>query len=159
MRKPFIILALAVATVLSLSVSASAVAPTMSIFHDEGSGLPVEDCGTFEVLLTFSHDETITTFYEKAGLPTREQIRFNFSATLSNSVTGKTAHENGAFTIITDLTSGDTKVVGLVLLMYLRGVGVVTLELGQVTFDGARVSVTSSPRILDGASFVCSILS
>ena len=159
MRKALIILAVVLGAILSSPITASATAPTSVSFHDEASGLPVQDCGAFEVLLTFSHDESITTFYDKSGSASREQIRFNFTATLANSVSGKSAYEKGAYTIITDLASESTKVVGLVLLMHVRRVGVVTLELGQVTFNGATVTVARVPRILDGQASVCTILS
>jgi hypothetical protein len=158
MRRVLAVLGLALAMVLSLALPASAKQPTITRFHDEGSGVPVEDCGSFVVLLTFSHDETITTFYDNTGTPIRAQIRFSFSSTLTNSVTGKTAFETGDYTIIADLIGGDAKVVGLVLLIYLPGVGVVTLELGQVTFDHGSIWVTSEPEILNGDSLFCSIL-
>jgi hypothetical protein len=156
MRKAFIACLVGAAT-LAVPFRASALSPTISSFHFEGSSIPVEDCGSFEVLLSFSHDETITTFYDKTGAPTRDQIRFVFSGTLTNSVTGKSADENGAYTITIDLTSDHANVVGLILVIRLEGVGVVTLELGHVTVE--QPSVINSPEILDGASFVCSILS
>jgi hypothetical protein len=159
MRRAFTILGLVATMLLWQPGPVSATAPTISSFHDEGTNVPVEDCGAFVVLLSFSHDETITTYYDKSGVAIREQIRFNFSATLANSVTGETVGENGAYTITIDLARGETSTVGLILLMRLQGVGVVTLELGQATFAGVRIGVTSTPGILDGGSLVCSILS
>jgi hypothetical protein len=95
---------------------ALAAQPTVTHLHTEGTDLPVQDCGTFVVLVDFVHDETITTYFDEAGTPTRTQILLNFSATLTNSVTGKSAYETGASMISLDLTSGQTRVAGLVLL-------------------------------------------
>jgi hypothetical protein len=159
MRRAFTIVGFVATMLLWQSGPVSAIAPTSSSFHDEGMNVAVQDCGAFLVLLSFTHDEVITTFYDKSGIPIREQVRFNFSATLANSVTGKTVAENGAYTIVVDLARGQTSTIGLILLMRLQGVGVVTLELGQVTFAGGRIDVTSTPGILDGDSFVCAILS
>ncbi len=159
MRRAFTIVGLAATMLLWQSGPVSAMAPASSSFHDEGTNVVVQDCGAFLVLLSFIHDEAITTFYDKSGIPIREQVRFKFSATLVNSVTGKSVAEDGAYTIIVDLARGETSTMGLILLMRLQGVGVVTLELGQVTFAGGRIDVTSTPGILDGGSFVCAILS
>jgi hypothetical protein len=158
-RKAFLAIGLAAALIPAMAISASAGAPTTTTFHSEGTDVPVEDCGSFTALLTFSHDETITTFYDKAGTLIKEQIRFNFSGTFKNSVTEKSAYEQGAYTIIIDFTGGDAKVVGLVLLIRLPGSGVVTLELGQVTFENGTTTTAGAPEILDGGSFICSLLS
>jgi hypothetical protein len=168
-RKRLFAFGLTTAMVIALPIAAAspvappgptpALAPIITTFHSEGTDVPVEDCGSFTVLLSFSHDETITTFLDKSGTAIREQVRFNFSGTFTNSVTGKTAFENGDYTIIMDLNTGEAKDVGLVLLIRLRGVGVVTLELGQVTSANGVVSESGGPKILDGGSFICSILS
>lgn len=159
MRKTAIAMGLAAALIVVLPISASAVAPTITTFHSEGTDVPVEDCGSFTVLLTFSHDETITTFYDKTGTPIREQVRFTFSGTLKNSVTLKYANEQGAYTITFDLIKGQTQVTGLVLLINLPGLGVATLELGQVTFANRAITETGAPQVLDGGSFICTLLS
>jgi hypothetical protein len=158
MRKVTILMGSTVALILLTISAASAGPPTITTFHDEFTDIPVEDCGSFMVLLTFSHDQTITTFYDKTGTPIRENVRFSFSGTFTNSVTGKRATENGVYTVIVDLVSGEANVVGLVLLIHMEGQGVVVLELGHVTFDQGTITRVNSPQILDAGSLVCAIL-
>jgi hypothetical protein len=160
MRKALFAIGFAAAMIPAMALPASAGPPTVSTFHNEGTDVPVEDCGSFTVLLSFSHDETITTFYDKAASPIREQIRFNFSGTLTNSVTGKTAYEVGDSTVIIDLTNGETQTVGLVLLVRLPGFGVATLEIGHVVFESGTITEVDSLQVLDGGdSSFCSLLS
>ena len=158
MRRLLFGLVLATAMVVAIPGVASATQPSVTSIHVEGTDAPVEDCGTFTALLTFTNDETITTFYDTSGVPTREQIRFNFSGTFTNSVTGKAADELGNYSIFVDLVSGQAQTVGLELLIHMPGSGVVTLELGSVQFDGGTISNVGSPTILDDGSLICSIL-
>lgn len=159
MRRTATTFAILLAAMVGLAPPARATQPSVQTFHTEGSGLELEDCGDFKVILDFSHDETVTTFYDRFGSPVSAQIRFSFQATLTNSVTGKTAYERGAYTIFADLQTGEGRQAGLVLLITVPGQGMALLELGHVSFDAAgNASLVGSPRVTEGDSFFCSLL-
>jgi hypothetical protein len=158
-RRTWVSIALVAGLVSFWADPASAVQPTVQSFHSEGSNVPIEDCGSFVVLLTYTHDETIVTYYDDSGEAIRAQIRFRFSATLRNSVTGKKAYESGSFTIIADLLSDQARTVGLVLQIRSPRGGVALLELGHVTVDASGSWADSGPaKVLQGDSLLCSIL-
>jgi hypothetical protein len=147
------------AGMVGLASPARATQPTVQAFHTEGNDLELEDCGDFKVILDFSHDETITTFYDRFGSPLSSQTVFSFQATLTNSVTGKTAYEKGRYTIFVDLRTEEVRQAGLVLLITVPGQGVALLELGHVSFDAlGNASLAGSPLITQGDSFFCALL-
>ena len=158
-RRAWVSVALVAGLVVFLAGSASAVQPTVQTFHSSGSDVPIEDCGSFVVLLTYTHDETIVTYYNDSGTAIRAKISFKLSATLTNSVTGKTAYESGSSKIIVDLLADQARTVGLVLQIRSPGSGVVLLELGHVTVDASGRSTVSGPAVVvQGDSLLCSIL-
>jgi hypothetical protein len=159
MRRTATTLAVLLAAILGLASPARATQPSVESFHTEGSGLELEDCGDFKVILDFSHDETITTFYDPSGAPVSAQIRFSFQATLTNSVTGKTAAERGAYTIFLDVQTGEGSQAGLVLLITVPGQGMALLELGHISVDDAgNLTLEGTPQVTEGDSFFCSLL-
>jgi len=152
--------ALAVTLLLLSGQPAWATQPTVQSFHSSGTNVPLEDCGSFLVLATFTLDETITTYFDDSGQATRAAIRFKLDATLTNSVTLKKAYELESSSIMVDLQSDQARTVGLVLQIRVPGVGVVVLELGQVTFDASGAATLSGGLTLEqGGSVLCSILS
>lgn len=158
MRRTVLSFVVLLAVVVMFASPARASQPIVQRIHTEGSGLELEDCGDFKVMLDFSHDETITTFYDRFGSPASAQIRFSFDATLTNSVTGKTAKERGAYSLFADLQTGEARQAGLVLLIVVPGQGKVLLELGHVNFDSAgNASLAGNPQVTD-ESFFCSLL-
>jgi hypothetical protein len=158
MRRGILLLGLIIVSSIVAAAPARAAEPSVQRIHSEGSNLPVQDCGTFTVLLSFVHDEVITTFTDEAGTPVRAQIRFHFTGTLVNSVTGKTAYELGDYTVFTDFQNGRT--VGLVLLIRVPGERVALLEIGSLSFDASgHASLSGAPRVFQGEALVCEILS
>jgi hypothetical protein len=158
MRRTALTFAILLAAIVGLASPARASQPSVQTFHTEGHDLELEDCGDFKVLLDFSHDETVMTFFDSFGLPVSSQIRFSFRATLTNSVTGKTALERGAYSIFVDLETEESRQAGLVLLITVPGEGKALLELGHVHVDSAgNASLAGSPQITDD-SFFCSLL-
>lgn len=147
------------ASVLVPVSQAGAVQPIVQTFHTSLTNFVLEDCGDFQVILNLSHDETITTFLDESGAAVRSQIRFNFSATLTNSVTGKVALERGAFAIFVDLSSGEGRQAGLILQITVPGQGMVVLEIAQVSFDLAgNASLSGAPSVTQDESLLCSLL-
>jgi hypothetical protein len=153
------IFAILLTAMVGLASPARATQPSVQTFHTEGRDLELEDCGDFKVMLDFSHDETVTTFYGASGSPVSSQIRFSFQATLTNSVTGRTANERGAYSIFVDLQTGESRQAGLVLLITVPGQGVALLELGHISLDAAgSASLEGIPQVTEGDSFFCSLL-
>ena len=158
MRRSALLLGFIIISSIGAATPARAAEPIVQRIHSEASDLPVQDCGTFVVLLSYVHDEIITTFLDASGNPGKAQIRFHFTGTLVNSVTGKTAYEIGDYTVFTDFQNGRT--VGLVLLIRVPGEGVALLELGSMSFDSSgHASLSGAPRVRQGESLICEILS
>jgi hypothetical protein len=120
------------------------------------SGLPSRTAGSFVIILEFVHDEIITTFFDDADTPTRRKDRLNLQATRRTRKRAWPAYETRANTITTEVTSEESRVVGLVpadaaSLHRDRGAE-------RVTFDtSGKPSVSGSPTILQD-SVVCSSL-
>jgi hypothetical protein len=158
MRKVLLVAVSVLAIVLSPGV-AGAGKPQVQTFHAEGSDLEIEQCEDFTILLDFSHDTTITTYTDKDGSPVRSHISFQFVGTFSNPESGKSVYESGTYSVFVDLSTGEARVVGLVLLMRAPGQGVVLLELGQVQLDeGGNATLSGRPSAVEGASLLCSLL-
>ena len=158
-RRTWVTSILAAGLVVLTAGSASGLEPRVQKIQSSGSDIPIEDCGAFVVLLTYTTDETITTYTDAAGQAIRVSIRFRLSATLTNSVTRKTASESGSSLVIADLQTGQARTVGLVLQIRVAGVGVVVIELGRVTLlpSGTPV-VGGAVSDLQSGSLFCSIL-
>ena len=159
MKRTLVVVGMVVAVALRLASPATAAGPIVQKIHTELTGFVLEDCGDFQIILDLNHDETIKTYFDKNGLPTRSTIQFNFDATLTNSVTGKVAFEKGSSTIFIDLTGGSEHQAGLILQITVPGQGVVVLEVAEVSFDGsANASLGGQPLVQEGDSFFCSLL-
>jgi hypothetical protein len=152
--------ALAATFLLFSGQPAWATQPTVQSFESSGTNVPLEDCGTFLVLATYTLDETITTYYDNSGQPIRAAIRFKLDAMLSNSVTLKKAYELESSAVMADLLTDEARTVGLVLQIRVPGAGVVVLELGKVTIDASGAATVSGGLTVEqGGSVLCSILS
>jgi hypothetical protein len=159
MKRIGVYLALAMSLLVVLASPARAAKPSVQTIHTELSDFPLEDCGDFEVILDLSHDETITTYFDSSGAPTSATFRFNFDATLTNSVTGKTAFEKGASIQFVDFSGGEGHVAGLILQIRVPGQGVVLMEVGELDFDQAgHAELSGEPVVIEGDSLFCTIL-
>jgi hypothetical protein len=99
-----------------------------------------------------------TTFFDDAATPTLNEARFNIQTARRTRSRARPAYENAAYTITTDVASGESRVVGFVLLIRMPGAGIVIPELGRVTFNRAgSPSVSGSSTILQD-SVICSSL-
>lgn len=159
MKRIGIYLALAASLLIVLASPARAAKPSVQTIHTELSDFPLEDCGDFIVLLDLSHDETITTYFDSSGAAKSATIRFQFTATLTNSVTGKVAFEKGASIQFIEFSGGEGHVAGLILQIVVPGEGVVLMEVGELVFDLAgQADLSGEPQLTEGDSLFCTIL-
>jgi hypothetical protein len=158
MKKSIIAIGVVAAFLLGLAAPAFAAKPTVQTVHTELTGFLLEDCGDFQIILNLTHDETITTFFDRSGAATSSSIQFDFNGTVTNSVTGRFAVEKGHFTIFVP-AQGDGREVGLILSIVVPGEGVALLEVAGVDFDGSlNATLSGSPHITDGDDFMCTLL-
>ena len=124
--------------VLALPLLAAAAPPVIQTFHDEGSFAFAGPCPNGVTLVaTFTEDVRVTTFFDEAGDPVREQIKVDFVGVVTNPATGESAENPSHHTIIVDLVEGTVTEVGLVFKATVPGEGAVILDLGRVVFDAA----------------------
>jgi hypothetical protein len=158
MKKSVIVIGVVAAFLLGLAAPALATKPTVQTIHTELSGFLLEDCGDFQIILDLTHDETITTYFDRSGAATSSTIQFDFAGTVTNSVTGRFADEKGHYSIFVP-TQGDGREVGLILSILVPGEGVWLLEVAGVDFDASlNATLSGSPHVTDGDDFMCTLL-
>jgi hypothetical protein len=133
-RRLLVLTALALSSILFMAQPAGATPPSVETFHDEGEFL-FADCGTFQLTETFTVDVRVTTFFNAQGAAVTETLHVNYVGVITNSASGNTYPDPGHQTVITDLTTGETTVVGLVFLTTVPGLGPVLHDTGKVIFD------------------------
>jgi hypothetical protein len=137
MPKPtrlLVLTALALSSILLIAPPAGATPPAVQTFHDEGEDL-FADCGTFLLTETFTEDVRVTTFFNEQGDAVSAAIHVNVVGVITNSLSGNTYADRGHVQIVTDLTTGEQTVVGLVHLTTVPGLGPVATGTGKVIFD------------------------
>jgi len=145
MRRLALLLGLLVSSV-AFAATAAATPPTIEEFHDEIS-FDI-DCGGGVLLHEDAVvDDRVTTFFDKAGNPTRVQIHERFVGVITNP-DGETFRDPGFFTVLIDLAgtpddqSDDTvSIAGMFFAITVPGVGIVAQDTGLITFnpDGSVV--------------------
>jgi hypothetical protein len=75
------------------------------------------------------------SFTDNAERPIRRVPHVHFTATLTNTVTGKSFAEEGNFIVTTDLTTGTTTVVGGIRLDTVPGLGLILAQAGRTETD------------------------
>jgi hypothetical protein len=152
MPKPRRLLLLAVLTLSSILViaqPASATPPSIETFHDEGSFL-VADCGTFQLTETFTVDGRVITFFNEQGDAVSESLLFNFAGVITNSASGNTYRDPGHLQAVTDLTTGEGTVVGLVFNTTVPGLGPVLHDTGRLIFDAnGNITFIAGPHTVE----------
>jgi hypothetical protein len=133
-RRLLVLTALALSSILLIAQPAGATPPSVETFHDEGEFL-FADCGTFQLTETFTVDVRITTFFNAQGDAVRATEHVTFVGVITNSLSGNTYPDPGHLQDVTDLTTGETTVVGLVFLTPVPGLGPVLHDTGKVVFD------------------------
>jgi len=163
MPKPtrlLVLTALALSSILLIAQPASATPPSVETFHDEGEFL-LEDCGTFLLTETFTADVRVTTFFNSQGDAVRATEHVNYVGVITNSLSGNTYPDPGHFQVITDLTTGETTIVGLIINIRVPGLGPVALDVGKVIFDAnGDVTFVGGPHtvLLGTAPDPCTVL-
>jgi hypothetical protein len=89
------------------------VPPDIERFHFEGTQ-PWTSCDGFDIIINFSVDGVYTAFFDQQGNLVREQIHFQGTGELVNTVTGKTETESSPTMEIVDYKRGTDTTVGLV---------------------------------------------
>jgi hypothetical protein len=134
-RRLLVLAALAlISSILLLAQPASASPPTVETFHDEGE-FEFADCGTFQLNETFTVDVRVITFYNAEGDPVRVAEHVNFVGVITNSASGNTYPDPGHHQFVTDLTTGETTVVGVVFNTPVPGLGPVLHDAGKIVID------------------------
>jgi hypothetical protein len=128
-----LVLALALAP-LALAAPASATEPTVETFHFEGTD-PFVSCEGFDIIVNFSVDIVLRTFYDNTGEPIRMQFQIQGEGELVNTVTGATNTGASPSMVIVDLEAGTETTVGLVFHNNVPGEGIVALQAGRITVD------------------------
>lgn len=103
-----VLLALALGVgLLALAAPASAVPPDIERFHFEGTQ-PWTSCDGFDIIINFSVDGLYTAFSDQQGNLVREQIHFQGTGELVNTVTGKTETGSSPTMEIVDSSAAPT---------------------------------------------------
>jgi hypothetical protein len=151
----------AVLALLPLSV-ALASPPVIQTFHDQGTQVvPVTPCG-FSVVLDFTEDDRVTTFFDQSGNPVKLQVHVQYYAKVINPANGKSVIENDSFTIIFNLLTGSAAYSGTEHNVNLPGAGIVLLDAGRVIFDAnGNITFERGPKQFLNGDFqaFCSALS
>lgn len=92
-------------------------------------------CPGFGVANEGDINRTVFTFTDDAGTPIRRVLHVHFTATLTNTVTGKSIPDEGNFIVTTDLTTGTTTVVGGIRLDTVAGLGLILAQAGRYVID------------------------
>jgi hypothetical protein len=93
------------------------------------------DCGTFQVLATFTVERQNITFSDEAGNKLRQIRHANFTGTLYNSVTSASLPYEGTFNRTEDFVAHTVTFTGLRLAVRIPGQGVLALDVGQTVLD------------------------
>jgi hypothetical protein len=125
---------------LAFAAPASAVPPDIERFHFEGTQ-PWTSCDGFDIIINFSVDGLYTAFFDQQGNLVREQIHFQGTGELVNTVTGKTETGSSPTMEIVDYKRGTDTTVGLVFHNNIPGQGIVALAAGRITFNLATGEV------------------
>lgn len=155
---------LAVVGVALLASSAVAVPPERETLIGEGLfAFPDLDCGdvglTYELI---SERVRITTYFDGDGDAVREKINANIRGTFTNSATGETFRDHGAFRIEVDPATGDAlRISGLTASYTVPGEGVVYHESGLKIYDETGTIVfAAGPKDFEeqGLDGICAAL-
>ena len=101
------------------------------------------DCGTFQVLATFTVERHNITFYDDAGNRLRQIRHASFTGILYNSVTSANLRYEGAFNRTEDFVAHTAIFTGLRFVVQIPGQGVLALDTGKTVLD-----VSSNPPVL-----------
>ena len=93
------------------------------------------DCGSFQVLATFTVERQNITFYDEAGNRLRQIRHASFTGTLYNSVTGASLPYEGAFNRTEDFVARTAIFTGLRFAVQIPGQGMLALDAGQTVLD------------------------
>ena len=77
----------------------------------------------------------VTTFFNAQGDAVRATEHGTFVGVITNSASGNTYPDPGHFQAVTDLTTGETTLVGLLFLTPVPGLGPVLHDTGKIVFD------------------------
>ena len=152
--------ALALSSILLIAQPAGATPPSVETFHEEDDFL-FADCGTFRLTETFTLDLRVTTFFNAQGDPVRATTHVNYVGVITNSLSGNTYPDLAHFRVVTDLTTGETTVVGLAHLTTVPGLGPVLNGMGRVIFDAnGNITFIAGPHtvLLGTAPDPCTVL-
>lgn len=95
----------------------------------------VFDCGTFQVLNSFTLTITRRTFFDEAGNLLRREAHGTGLGTISNLATGVSYADRATFNRLFDFQGGTVQEAGIQAHINVPGRGVVILEAGKYVFD------------------------
>ena len=93
------------------------------------------DCGSFQVLITFTVERQNITFYDEAGNKTKQIRHVSFTGTLYNSVTRASLPYEGTFNRTEDFVAHTVIFTGLRFAVQIPGQGILALDTGQTVLD------------------------
>ncbi len=158
---PFLVICL---TILLAGVGVSpvfAVSPISTPFTIERSREVVGECDGFQIIENATITGTETTYFDKAGNPTRIQIHGQYRGTLTNSVTGAyLVDAPDPILAVIDLRNETFALKGLHYRITVPGQGIVVLDAGTATFyaDGTIVTHGPAPDYAELPQLLCSLL-
>jgi hypothetical protein len=141
---------LATVLALALPAAASATEPThqtQQLTRDLGV---IGRCAGFDVAAIFFPTRTVTTFFNKDGLPIRRMVHAEVPGVITNAATGASLPAFGVRNISVDLITGETASTGTNVHVVVPGQGTVDIGAGRVVIDASGDVVQAAGR-LDGA--------
>jgi hypothetical protein len=135
MRRLLVVVVLGSAIASLFAATAAADQPTIEEQTLHRSIPNFVSCPGFAVANEGDISRTVFTFTDDVGTPIRRVFHVHFTATLTNTVTGKSFLEEGNFIVTTDLTTGTTTVVGGIRLDTVPGLGLILAQAGRTVTD------------------------
>jgi hypothetical protein len=114
------------------------------------------DCGTFEGSYVGHDRGTVTTWFDAAGEPVRQEGKIYAVETDTNETTGASVVVRTQLSVHTDFAADTTRITGIRNLSHPSGRGVVIQSVGNlvVTLDGELITVHGpADDILRGGGF------
>jgi hypothetical protein len=93
------------------------------------------DCGSFQVLATFTVERQNITFYDDVGNKLRQIRHASFTGILYNSVTSASVPYEGTFDRTEDFVAHTVTFTGLRFAVQIPGQGILALDTGQTVLD------------------------
>ncbi len=119
--------------------------PTINTLQFTQTYVDTEICA-FDVSVEVTMTVKEFIFYDDSGNPVKVQVHIRLDAVETNVETGKSVLEHDVGTLVIDLSTGETTVLGPIRLKRPNG-GVLVIDVGKVVFDPAgNITFAAGPH-------------